>query len=511
MAGASPADERARVAIARASEGVEYSEQPPYHPSHAYPEYPFPAHVGARPNPGYEGVREALHLLGYDSERWDSPEWNPLAELIRPGDRVVLKPNMVRDFHEDRAAGTTALVTHGSIVRAVVDYVYLAQGGKGELVIADSPQNDADWDGLCRAFRFDELLAFYRDAAPDFELRIVDVRKEAVRKRHGVVVHRYTRPGDPFGYSRIDLADNSEFAEVPERTGKLYGAEYDISQTEEHHRPGRHEYLVANTFLQADVIINVPKWKTHKKSGLTVWIKSAIGICGDKNWLPHHTEGTPAQGGDQFAEDSIKRKTEQRVVLVTKRALRNAGPVGGYVGSGLRKLGSYVFGDTNRDAIRSGNWYGNDTIWRTVWDLHKCWIYADRHGRLQPTPQRRFLCIVDGIVAGEGNGPLGPDPKPLGLVLAGRDAVTVDTVCAVLMGFDPDRLRVLARAPFVRGFDVSPVPRGAIECASSVEAWSGPLAGISDTPDFKPHFGWADHVEQNGRPDVEQSLTAAGR
>ncbi|MBA3330239.1 MAG: hypothetical protein H0T39_05085, partial [Actinobacteria bacterium] len=57
MAGASPADERARVAIARASEGAEYSEQPPYHPSHAYPEYPFPAHVGARPNPAYEGVR----------------------------------------------------------------------------------------------------------------------------------------------------------------------------------------------------------------------------------------------------------------------------------------------------------------------------------------------------------------------------------------------------------------------------------------------------------------------
>ena len=199
----------------------------------------------------------------------------------------------------------------------------------------------------------------------------------------------------------------------------LYGAEYDISETAGHHTAGRHEYLVARSFLEADVVLNVPKWKTHKKSGITVWIKSVIGICGDKNWLPHHTEGTPSQGGDQFADSGVKQRLERRVVALTKRALIRGGPARMRAGSVLRKAGTYIFGDTNRGTIRSGNWHGNDTIWRTVLDLHKCWIYADKDGVLQDVPQRRFLCVVDGIVSGEGNGPLAPSARRDGVVLAG--------------------------------------------------------------------------------------------
>lgn len=412
---------------------------------------------------------------------------------------MVIKPNMVRDFHEKPSAGTLALITHGSVVRAIVDYVYLALRGEGELVIADSPQNDADWDGLWRAFQFDALLDYYRRVAPSFNLRIYDVRKEAVKKRHGVVIRRYQRPGDPYGYPRINLGDNSEFADVPERYSKLYGAEYDISQTSGHHREGAHKHLVANTFLKADVIINVPKVKTHKKSGITVWIKSAIGICGDKNWLPHHTEGTPSEGGDQFSGDTIKTKTEQRVVALTKRALRNAGPVGGYIGSVLRKMGSYVFGDTNKNAIRSGNWHGNDTIWRTVLDLRKCWIYADKEGQIQKEPQRTFICLADAIVAGEGNGPLAPDSKACGVIVGGCDPIAVDTACAVLMGFDVTRLRILRQAANAKGFELERVRRDEIRCVSNVSNWNGSLNEIRNHLDCEPHFGWKNYLERPER------------
>lgn len=486
----------AEVVFYRAN-ATTYSESPPYHPAERYPEHPF-AELGPT-NPAYEGVRGALYLMGLDRKNYGSPHWNPLSDVIQPGDLVVIKPNMVRDFHEHRAAGTVALITHGSVIRAIVDYVYLAMGGEGSLIIADSPQNDADWDGLWKAIQFDALLEYYQRVAPAFQLAIYDVRKEAVRKRHGVVVHRYQRPGDPYGYSRINLAYESEFADVPERYSKLYGAEYDISQTSGHHREGAHEYLVANTFLKADVIINVPKVKTHKKSGITVWIKSAIGICGDKNWLPHHTEGTPSEGGDQFAEDTIKTKTEQRVVAVTKRVLRNAGPVGGYIGSMLRKMGSYVFGDTNKNAIRSGNWYGNDTIWRTVLDLHKCWIYADKDGILRNEPQRKFICLADAIVAGEGNGPLAPDPKPCGVIVGGSDPIAVDTACAVLMGFDISRLRILTQAANAKGFELERVPRSQIRCVSNVPEWNGSLDDIRGHLDFEPHFGWKNYLERPER------------
>lgn len=494
------------VAVYQTQRETRYPRTPPYHPDRAYPEYPFGQRVSGEPNAAYEAVREALHLLGLDRERYGTPDWNPLGEVFRPDEMVVIKPNMVRDFHEFPKEGTEALITHGSIIRAIVDYVYIAKRGEGGVIIADSPQNDADWQGLWKAFAFDELLAFYREVAPNFEVSVHDVRQQAVRKELGVVVERYTCPGDPLGYSLIDLGDRSEFETVRDRIGRLYGAEYDVSDTNRHHMPGRHQYLIANTFLAADVVINVPKLKTHKKSGITVWIKSVIGINGEKNWLPHHTEGLPSEGGDQFAEDTLKRKTEQRVVALTKRALKNAGRFGARVGVLLKRVGIAVFGDTNRDAIRSGNWYGNDTIWRTVYDVLKCWIYADKSGVLQDAPQRRFFCIVDGLVAGEGNGPLAPKAKACGVCIAGCDPVAVDTACATLMGFDPEKIRILRNAESARGFHISDVRRAEIRCVSNKAAWDGSLQEMRETLDFEPHFGWKGHIESPGRlGQTEQS------
>lgn len=492
-----PAPER--VAIYQTKREIRYPQTPPYHPDEAYPEYPFSGYIGSESNPAYEVVRGALQLLGLDSARYGTPKWNPLGEILGPDEMVVIKPNMVRDFHEFPEEGTEALITHGSIIRAIVDYVYIAKGGKGKVIIADSPQNDADWKGLWNAFAFDDLLAFYREVAPDFEISIYDVRQQAVRKELGVVVERYACPGDPLGYSLIDLGEWSEFETVRERIGRLYGAEYDVSDTNRHHMPGKHQYLIANTFLAADVVINVPKLKTHKKSGITVWIKSVIGINGEKNWLPHHTEGLPSEGGDQFAENTLKRKTEQRVVALTKRVLKNAGSFGARVGVVLKRIGIAVFGDTNRDAIRSGNWHGNDTIWRTVYDVLKCWIFADKSGVLQKKPQRRFFCIVDGLIAGEGNGPLAPRAKACGICVAGSDPIAVDTTCATLMGFDPEKIRILKNAESARGFRISNVRQEEIRCISNNAAWNGSLQEMQETLDFEPHFGWRGHIESPRR------------
>ena len=52
--------------------------------------------------------------------------------------------------------------------------------------------------------------------------------------------------------------------------------------------------------MKCDLFVNLPKLKTHKKTGITCSLKNFVGINGDKNWLPHHTEGVPANGGDEF-------------------------------------------------------------------------------------------------------------------------------------------------------------------------------------------------------------------
>jgi hypothetical protein len=58
--------------------------------------------------------------------------------------------------------------------------------------------------------------------------------------------------------------------------------------------------------LEADVIINLPKPKTHKKTGLTGAIKNLVGLVGDKELLPHHRNGGATDGGDCYPGRSFR-------------------------------------------------------------------------------------------------------------------------------------------------------------------------------------------------------------
>jgi uncharacterized protein (DUF362 family) len=53
------------------------------------------------------------------------------------------------------------------------------------------------------------------------------------------------------------------------------------------------------------------------------------------------------------------------------------------------------------------------------------------------------LCIADGTVAGEGDGPMANSPVGFQTLLAGTDNRRVDTVCARVMGFEPDEIEIL--------------------------------------------------------------------
>src|SRR5688572_28546794 len=121
----------------------QYPASVPFHPAQNYPEYRAGT-LGAE-NQVYAGVRGLLQTLGLDRARFGTPEWNPLGELVRPGDKVVLKPNLIWHAHRYRHDEWQQVITHGSIVRAVADYVLLALQGRGGLWIVDGPQLHADW------------------------------------------------------------------------------------------------------------------------------------------------------------------------------------------------------------------------------------------------------------------------------------------------------------------------------------------------------------------------------
>lgn len=50
------------------------------------------------------------------------------------------------------------------------------------------------------------------------------------------------------------------------------------------------------------------------------------------------------------------------------------------------------------------------------------------------------LCLVDGLIAHEGPGPVSGIPRLMQLIVGGTDAVATDHVCARLMGKDPRRV-----------------------------------------------------------------------
>src|SRR5690242_3511373 len=90
------------VAIAR-SPAAQYPTRAPFHPSCRYPEYPFAEIAASERNSAYESVRESLHLLRLDEEHFGTAEWNPLRGTVKPGDRVVVKPNFV--MHDNLGDG----------------------------------------------------------------------------------------------------------------------------------------------------------------------------------------------------------------------------------------------------------------------------------------------------------------------------------------------------------------------------------------------------------------------
>jgi hypothetical protein len=331
---------------------------------------------------------------------------------------------------------------------------------------------------------------------PGVKIDLVDLRPEEWHAVDGVTVSTRKLPGDPLGSTQVRLDGDSEFVGF-DGCGHLYGASYDTAETNLHHTEGRHEYLLCRTPMDADVFINIPKLKTHKKVGLTCSLKNLVGINANKNWLPHYTEGTPDLGGDQFSKVTRRARLEHKWMSAIKSFLRNR-PNVSRLFVPVKKVGRVFFGDT-QSVVRSGNWYGNDTCWRMTLDLNKCLWFFDGEGQPRADP-RRYLSVIDGVVGGEGNGPMAPDPRPCGVVVAGTHPVAVDCVAATLMGFAWDRVPLLRNAFSMRGLDFTPFSAGDILIASDNPAWAGALDEVSGTFAFRPHFGWSGAIEAARQP-----------
>lgn len=368
----------------------------------AVTEYPaggqFP--YGAEDSEVYGLVRSALSCLpGGDPD-------SPLGAVVSPGDTVVVKPNFCS------LANYPYPITHPSLLTPIIELAFKA--GASRVVVAESP---IDYQHGIQLFRSNytnvvELVERLRSMCAGMPVEFVDtgydkftwVRLGAESELHPTYSGRNLYHPDfrPVGEDVFYYATDSQGTNLG---GYVVGA-----------------YAIANTYLECDCLISVPKLKTHNQTGITCALKNMMGI--NKSFM---AKELPQSIRRQLPADWREAPHSRDV------------PHFGLTGENFKECMS-----DPAMARRLLN-YDNDVLWRSLADLNKIVQYVDAGGTLRAERQRKTLTVVDAVVAGEGEGPIGVTPKSVGAVFAGRDPVSVDAVCLHAMGWDPDSIPLVAQ------------------------------------------------------------------
>ncbi|MBT0159184.1 DUF362 domain-containing protein [Candidatus Bathyarchaeota archaeon A05DMB-2] len=268
-------------------------------------------------------------------------------KIVHSGDTVLIKPNLVNIYSAE--SGNT---THSSLVEPLIEACY--QNGASQIFVGDGSSE------------FETEAAFI----------ISGIKKIVKRLQHNGV------PVKTVDLNRDKNPKTNEFDTV--HLGK------------EGAHPN-HIYGIAHTVLSSDVLISVPKLKSHSLAGISVALKNMIGIA------PGEYYGYPKRRNESLPHGSFRSPMH------------------------------------------------NDVIWRTIHDLNKIAL-----GNYVASPKkRRYMAVVDGIVAGSYDKvvPLGDDfwmaawkPTRVGVVMAGFDPVAVDTVAARVMCYRPEKIPAIAHA-----------------------------------------------------------------
>ena len=163
---------------------------------------------------------------------------------------MLIKPNMVLHKNQLDQYSIESVVTHGSLVRVMLDYVHIALKGTGKIIIADAPIQSCDFDSLIRENGIVQILELYQSYGISIEL--IDFRKEkAIVNRKGQVIGTQELSGDPRGYTVVDFGNSSMLEGVSPKFQNFRVTNYNPKTMKEHHNSGTHEYLIPNTVLDS--------------------------------------------------------------------------------------------------------------------------------------------------------------------------------------------------------------------------------------------------------------------
>lgn len=323
------------------------------------------------------------------------PQINPLGKLIKPGDKVFIKPNWVASRWRESCPHRDTLycvITHPHVIEAVADYVAEALQGEGQIMIGDNPSIDADFSELMKFTEMERIKEKY-----DVPVSIIDLRPLVCDdlKNYGKKYLMVEQPGDPSGKIEVNLGKDSLLYGIDPT--RFRGVFDEREETIASHTGENQLYTFARSLYDADVYISIPKLKTHQKVGATLNLKGLVGTISNKNQLVHWQVGYPEIHGDEYPSKEAYETGQQAKVK------------------------------------HRGAWPGNDTIWRMVADLYQG----------MKRKNRRYFTVVDGILAGEGQGPFCPTSKYANTIIAGEDLLATDCVAARYMGLNPEKMKYL--------------------------------------------------------------------
>jgi len=440
--------------------------------------------------------------MGLDKENWNTKSWNPFKELISPGSQVLIKPNLVIDNSKNQET----ITTHPSIIRAIIDYVVLALDGEGEVIVGDAPLQRCNFNSLIKYTGLLKTISFFK--SKNININLFDFRIEKILLNNRLnkfykFIKTKKLKGDPNGYRIINLGKESNLQDISGNKGYLNFrvTNYDPYLMKKFHNVENHKYLISNSVLKSDVIINVPKIKTHRKAGITCCLKNVIGINGHKDWLPHHRVGSYQEGGDEYLKSNplkklLTRFTELEDILfiryhkIYKILHLPIFFIKAIIHSTLCKV--------DKNGYLEGSWYGNDTIWRTIADLNQIIFYTDKKGKLTSDIQRKFLYFCDGIISGDSQGPLEPSPKKTGIIIGGINPLMIDLTVAELLNFNYKKIPQIYKLFKLKKRKISKFKPLELKIYSNYNNWNNKkINELIDKFNFQPSRGWKNYIEKN--------------
>lgn len=396
-------------------------------------------------------------------------------EIDFNGKRVLLKPNWVS--HPLKESDQYTLYTHPNFILALVEFI-LNNYKPIQITIGDAPVQDCIWEkihSLDFINKIDTLSKVHK-----ISILIKDFRRVSYNLKENSLHEELNPISD---YLIFDLGSHSKLEPITNvHKNKFRITNYDPRRMKDVHKKGMHKYCIIKEFFEQDIIITLPKIKTHQKAGITGALKILVGINGDKDFLPHHRKGGSEKGGDCYpGKNKFRNVSEIFLDIINK-----------YRGTLFYKIAlKFVFRFWNtflKSPYHSlgASWYGNDTVWRMVSDINTIALYGQNNGVLDNKQQRIIYSLSDGIIGGEGNGPLQPDPLELGVMMFSNSSLLHDLIIAELMQFDYRKIPILKNIPD------SNLMSGEI----SVNGKEYKLKDISKLSiKTRPANGWIGHIE----------------